>query len=190
MRSCSTPRQISSTNEASLAELKRQQFAFIRQQSRSRLAATVISGLVGALVAIVGLTVFDTPPAILITMLLVFARISAPAMQITQAAQQFTHTLPAYAEVRQLELDLSAPGEAKPGPAAAAITPGRIVFRDVSFRYEQSRHAGGAISGLNLIIEPGAFVGVSGPTSAGKTTFADLPIARWRCERNRLSVYI
>jgi ABC-type siderophore export system fused ATPase/permease subunit len=58
-------RQADFVNEfaASLAALKRQQFAFIRSQSRSRLAATVITGLVGALIAFIGLTLFDTPPA-------------------------------------------------------------------------------------------------------------------------------
>ena len=173
--------------ESSLAELKCQQFAFILQQSRSRLAATVISGLVGALIAFVGLAVFDTPPAILITMLLVFARISAPAMQITQAAQQFAHTLPAYAEVRQLERDLSVPDQAR-SKMSAAMTPGRIEFRDVSFRYEQSRQPGGAITGLNLTIEAGAFVGVSGPTGAGKTTFADLLIGLLQPQSGTITV--
>ena len=162
--------------EGSLAALKSQQFAFIRQQSRSRLAATVITGLVGALIAFVGLTVFDTPPPILIAMLLVFARISGPAMQMSQAVQQFAHTLPAYGEVSRLELDLAASQDAQPCQAATPITPGAIVFRDVSFRYEGSRQSAGAISGLNLTIEPGTFVGVSGPTGAGKTTFADLLI--------------
>ncbi len=182
-------RQASFVNEfeASLAELKRQQFAFIRQQSRSRLAATIISGLVGALIAFIGLAVFDTPPAILITMLLVLARISAPVMQISQAAQQFAHTLPAYAEVRQLELDLLAPEETRPRQAAA-LTPGRVVFRDVSFRYEPSRHPGGAIAGLNLTIEPGASLGVSGPTGAGKTTFADLLIGLLQPQSGTITV--
>jgi ABC-type multidrug transport system fused ATPase/permease subunit len=163
---------------ASLAAVKRQQFAFIRQQSRSRLAATVISGLIGALIAFVGLAVLDTPPPILIAMLLVFARISAPAMQMSQAAQQFAHMLPAYAEVRQLERDLAAPDGALPHQAASAttITPGAIVFRDVSFRYAETRGSPGAVMGLSLTIAPGTFVGVSGPTGSGKTTFADLLI--------------
>jgi ATP-binding cassette subfamily C protein len=130
--------------EESLAALKRQQLAFILQQSRSRLAATIISGLVGAIIAFVGLAVFDTPPAILIAMLLVFARISAPAMQMSQAVQQFAHMLPAYAEVRQLELDLSAPDDGKPSQGPVPIALGAVVFRNVGFRYDQSRQSDGA----------------------------------------------
>jgi ATP-binding cassette subfamily C protein len=162
--------------EESLAALKRQQLAFILQQSRSRLAATIISGLVGAIIAFVGLAVFDTPPAILIAMLLVFARISAPAMQMSQAVQQFAHMLPAYAEVRQLELDLSAPDDGKPSQGPVPIALGAVVFRNVGFCYDQSRQSDGAVVGLSLTIQPGEFLGVSGPTGAGKTTFADLLI--------------
>lgn len=50
-----------------------------RQRAVSRLAATIISRLIGALIAFVGLTALDTPPAVLITAHLIFARISAPA---------------------------------------------------------------------------------------------------------------
>ncbi len=183
-------RQADFVNEfaASLAAVKRQQFAFIRSQNQSRLAATIISGLVGALIAFVGLTVFDTPPPILIAMLLVFARLSASAMQISRAAQQFANSLPAYAEVRRLEQDLSAPEPARPPRPAAAIARGAIVFRDVDFRYDQSRQSDGAVGGLNLVIEPGSFVGVSGPTGAGKTTFADLLIGLLEPQSGEIAV--
>jgi ATP-binding cassette subfamily C protein len=163
--------------EASLAALKQQQFAFIRRQSASRLAATVITGLFGALIILVGLTVFDTPPPILIAMLLVFVRIAGPVMQMSQAVQQFAHALPAYAEVVQLESDLAVTAGRGPRDVAAAIAQGPIVFRDVTFRHDDSRQsAAGLIVGLNLTVAPGSFVGVSGPTGAGKTTFADLLI--------------
>ena len=41
-------------------------------------------------------------------------------------------------------------------------------------RYDRSSRAGAVIERLNLTIAPGTFLGVSGPTGAGKTTFADL----------------
>ena len=162
--------------EASLAAVKREQFAFIRQQNRNRRTATIVSGLTGALIAFVGLTLFDTPPPVLIAMLLVFARISAPVLQISQGLQQLAHTLPAYADVGQLERELAAAPSPQPGRGAAAIVPGAIVFRDVNYRYDAARQSAGALVDLNLSIEPGSFVGVTGPSGAGKTTFADLLI--------------
>lgn len=50
------------------------------------------------------------------------------------------------------------------------------MFRDVSFHYDRSSRASAGIERLNLTIAPGTFLGVSGPTGAGKTTFADLLI--------------
>ena len=61
--------------------------------------------------------------------------------------------------------------------SAPAIEPGAIAFRDVSFHYDRSSRAGAGIERLNLTIAPGTFLGVSGPTGAGKTTLADLLIA-------------
>ena len=40
----------------------------------------------------------------------------------------------------------------------------------------RGRRAGAGVERLNLAIAPGTFLGVSGPTGAGKTTFADLLI--------------
>jgi ATP-binding cassette subfamily C protein len=161
--------------EASIAALKRRQLAFVRQQSANRLGATTLSSLVGAVIAFVGLIVFDIQPAVLIVLLLVFARLSGPAIQINQAMQQIVHSLPAYAEVRALERELGAAAEPASPALAIAIPPGPIVYRDVSFRYKGSgESADGALIGVSLTIAPGSFVGLTGPTGAGKTTFADL----------------
>src|SRR5215469_6016678 len=158
-----------------LDRLKREQLAYPGQENRNRLAATIIAGLVGALIAFVGLVLFDVQAAVILTMLFIFSRISAPAMQLSGMLQQFARTVPAHAEFLQLERDLAtqdAP-DARPAPA---IRPGAIVFRDVSFHYDRSSRAGAGIDRLNLSIAPGTFLGVSGPTGAGKTTFADLLI--------------
>ena len=93
----------------SLASLKFEQLAYIRLQNRNRLAVTIIAGFVGALIAFVGLVVFDMQAAVILTMLLIFARISGPAMQMSQMLQQFVTMLPAYAEFLRLERDLAVP---------------------------------------------------------------------------------
>jgi ATP-binding cassette subfamily C protein len=174
--------------EASLAALKAQQLAFARQQARNRLASTVISGLVGALIVFVGLIVLDTPPAILITMLLIFSRITGPAMQMSQAVQQFANALPAFGEMCRLESDLAVRPTAKADSTPSRIAPGRIVFRHVGFRYSQSEPLPGPIADLNLTIEEGSFVGISGPSGIGKTTFADLLVGLLEPETGEIAV--
>jgi ATP-binding cassette subfamily C protein len=161
--------------QGSLDRLKREQLAYLGQENRNRLAASIIAGLVGALIAFVGLVLFDVHAAVILTMLFIFSRISGPAMQMSQMLQQFAGTVPAHAEFLSLERDLAAQGAPDTRPAPA-IRPGAIVFRDVSFHYDRSSRAGAGIERLNLTIAPGTFLGVSGPTGAGKTTFADLLI--------------
>jgi ABC-type siderophore export system fused ATPase/permease subunit len=92
----------------SLERLKREQLAYLGQDNRNRLAASIIAGLVGALIAFVSLVLFDVQAAVILTMLFIFSRISAPAMQMSQMLQQFAGTLPAHAEFLRLEHDLAA----------------------------------------------------------------------------------
>jgi ATP-binding cassette, subfamily B, bacterial len=55
---------------------------------------------------------------------------------------------------------------AQPKPAG-----GRVEFRDVHFSYEPGREV---LCGLTLTVEPGQYVGLVGPSGAGKTTTVDL----------------
>jgi len=171
----------------SLATLKREQLAFVRQENHNRLAVSLIAGLVGALIAFVGLVLFDVQTAVILTMLFIFSRISAPAMQLSQMLQQFASAVPAHAEFLRLEAELAAHDAPEMRPAAA-IGPGAVVFRDVSFHYDPVSRAGAGIERLNLTIPPGTFLGVSGPTGAGKTTFADLLLGLLEPEAGEITV--
>ena len=62
--------------QGSLDRLKREQLAYLGQENRNRLAASIIAGLVGALIAFVGLVLFDVHAAVILTMLFIFSRIS------------------------------------------------------------------------------------------------------------------
>jgi ATP-binding cassette subfamily C protein len=171
----------------SLDNLNREQLAYLGRENRNRLAAAVIAGLVGALIAYVGLVLFDVQAAVILTMLFIFSRISAPAMQMSRMLQEFAGTVPAYAEFLQLERDLAARDAVDTGPAPA-IAPGPIVFRDVTFHYDRTSRTGAGITSLNLTIAPGTFLGVSGPTGAGKTTFADLLIGLLEPDSGEIAV--
>jgi ATP-binding cassette, subfamily C, bacterial len=171
----------------SLDRLTREQLAYIRLENRNRLAASILAGMVGALIAFVSLVLFDIQAAVILTMLFIFTRISGPAMAISETLQQFASAVPAHAEFLQLERDLTVPDVRDQLPAMA-ITPGPVVFRDVSFHYERSGRSGAGIERLNLTIAPGTFLGVSGPTGAGKTTFADLLIGLLEPHAGEISV--
>jgi len=125
----------------SLDQLRRERLAYIRQENRNRLAASVIAGLVGAIIAFVGLVLFDVQAAVVLAMLFILSRISGPAMQMSQMLQQFAGTVPAHTEFLRLERDLGT-RDVVNTRSAPTIVPGAIVFRDVNFHYDRTRRAG------------------------------------------------
>jgi ATP-binding cassette, subfamily C, bacterial len=158
--------------------LTRRQIAHIRQQTNTRLALTTLSALVGAAMILIGFGVFQVAPAVLTTLLIIIARMSGPTTQIQQNVQQLAHALPAYETVRKLEAELDAlPREGYPTGDQPALSHGPIVFEEITFRYTRSEPDSETLVGvhrLDLTLSPGEFLGICGPSGAGKTTLADL----------------
>ncbi|MEI9805525.1 MAG: ATP-binding cassette domain-containing protein [Pseudolabrys sp.] len=68
---------------------------------------------------------------------------------------------------------------------------GPVVFENVSFRHVGDDDPAGSVRGvrdISLTIEPGEFVGISGPSGAGKTTFADLLVGLYPPQQGRITV--
>ena len=166
--------------EHTLDDLSARQVRYTRQRATDRMALVTASGLAGAAVVLLGVMVLDISAPVLIASLVVFSRMTGPAMQLHLDAQHFAEMLPAYETIRALENDLaSAEVEMAFTPRGELALPiGPVVFRDVSFVHgeDAADHHGtaGGVSHLDLAIHPGSIVGVTGPSGAGKTTFADL----------------
>ena len=174
-----------------LQDLTKRQIEFMRQQSNGRLAFSTLSALAGGLLVLVGFGVFHLSAPTLIALLLIVARMSGPAAQIQQGVQQFANALPAYEAVKELEKDIAsiAPVETS-GTAGIAFPEGPIAFDDVWYLHapEAAEQAARGIRGISLRIEPGEFIGVSGPSGAGKTTFADLLVGLYAPQQGRITV--
>jgi ABC-type multidrug transport system fused ATPase/permease subunit len=157
--------------DTSLQTLRQRQLDTARQQSRSGLVLTTGAALVAAALVLLGFGVLHLAPPVLATLIVVIGRMLGPARQIQQGAQHFVHALPAYAKISELLADLPPPA---PGPRSSDVPlpDGAIVFDAVSFGHDGTA----GVTGLDLVLAPGEFVGVTGPSGAGKTTFADLLI--------------
>lgn len=155
----------------------RDQVEFLRHQTRLANATSTASALIAAATLFAGIVVFHLEPAVLITLLLLLSRMSAPAMVLQQGAQEVLHRLPAFEAIRELdqELDRSDPVKrTAPVLAAAASTGEALAFRDVTFRHPGAFDGPPTLCEVSLSIPAGAFVGIAGPSGAGKTTFLDL----------------
>jgi ATP-binding cassette subfamily B protein len=62
---------------------------------------------------------------------------------------------------------------------------GRVVFEDVSFRYQEDRPL---IEDLSLTVEPGQQVAIVGPTGAGKTTLVNLIMRFYELDSGRITL--
>ncbi len=176
---------------ATLNDLATRQIEYPRQQTFGRLALTTLSALVGAALVLTGFGVFHIAPPVLITLLLIISRMSGPAGQIQQGAQQLAHALPAYEKVKELEAELEAlPGQGDDGGGERPFPEGAVVFEGVSFRHadDQGEDAARGVEDLSLVIAAGEFVGLAGPSGAGKTTFADLLVGLYPPQSGRIAV--
>jgi ATP-binding cassette subfamily C protein len=169
-------------------ELRAQQIDFARRQARARAAFTVLTTIAAGLLVLAGFGVFHASSATLIALILVVARMGGPAMQVQQGAQQLARLLPAYRSVRALEGELASLAPAAASTGLAMIPEGSIVFEAVGYRHAGDEVGSQGVSGLDLVIAPGEIVGVTGPSGAGKTTFADLLAGLMPPQQGRIAV--
>lgn len=151
------------------SSLKDRQIVYALRTSRSRMVFALGSSVAGAAVVFGGVASGVSPP-VLIALILIFVRMAGPAQQVQMTTQNFFFSLPSFEAVRRLEADLMP----EDGPAPAAVSPasGPVELRDVSYLHP----GGGGIRSATLTIVPGEFVGIAGPSGAGKTTLVDLLI--------------
>nr|WP_199922378.1 ABC transporter ATP-binding protein [Microterricola viridarii] len=69
--------------------------------------------------------------------------------------------------------------------ASANGVSGRLVFDDVSFRYEPDKPL---IEHVNLVAEPGHTIAIVGPTGAGKTTLVNLIMRFYELDSGRITL--
>lgn len=163
-----------------LRHLADRQLRFVKQHVLTQSGSAALFGLAGAAAVLAGLFWFHVAPSLLVALLLVLTRMTAPVGQIQQAAQQFAHVLAVYEKMRQLQGELAHPGREDAAQSDLPYPEGDIVFANVTYSHARfgdrwaEGESGGGIHALDLNIVESEFLAVTGESGAGKTTFADL----------------
>lgn len=161
--------------EHDLDSSARWQTKFVSRQALMRGLWGFLACCVAGITTLVGYGVLHLSAPILLAVLVLLARISGPAAQIHTGLQQIAYSLPAWNAVRAIERELAAAEtpERAAGPNSASLT-GTIKLRAVQHLYRGTAGEEAGIKQLTVQLEPGEMIGVTGPSGAGKTTFADL----------------
>ncbi|MCW3849578.1 ABC transporter ATP-binding protein/permease [Sphingomonas sp. LB-2] len=150
-------------------QIRTHQLVFQRRQARGRLVFALISSAVGAAVVLVGFGFMRATPTTLLALIYVFARMTGPGMILYQSGQQFVFALPSFESVRALQAELRGDGE-RAETRAEAPPEGPIELIAAGYMHPGGR----GVRDASLTIAPGEFVGIAGPSGAGKTTLVDL----------------
>ncbi len=183
-----------SETRATLRQIGDQQTAFTRRRLRTQALLSVAFACLGAGLVLTGVSWLHIAPPVLIALLLVVSRMTAPVWQIQNAAQQFANVLSIHERIRELAAELSAASRDDAEEAPPAHLPrGPIAFEDVSYLHLGDTGNGlpageRGIRNFNLVISPGEFLGIKGPSGSGKTTLADLLVGLLTPQRGRVAV--
>jgi ATP-binding cassette subfamily C protein len=174
-----------------LEQVSDRQIAFTRRRTLTRMATTLMTMAAAGVLVVTGVGVFHATSATLIGIVLVISRMTGPATQIYQDLQTLARLLPSWANMRALEAELARLPQADGADAPAAGPPeGPVAFHAVTYRHGDAEGDGAerGVAGLDLVIAPGECVGISGPSGAGKTTFADLLAGLLTPQHGRIAV--
>jgi len=155
---------------------------FARDYSRSRQLATFGAAVVAAVLLLVGVRLLHLPFPVLITSLILFARMSVPAQLLQNGVLQAAAYAPSFASIeRRLG------GLERGVPAMAARDPlkwSRLELDNVSYEHQ----SGLGLNDASLQLGRGQWVGLRGFSGAGKTTLVDIVAGLLSPERGSVTV--
>ncbi len=125
-----------------------------------------------AVVLFVSIRVLAVPPASILILLLLFARVMPRIMSGQYHYRAFVNALPSYANLLDIETRCAAATEPAAHPHDRLSLTRELAADGVSFTYSEGRAP--AVRDLSLVIPAGKIVALVGPSGAGKSTIADI----------------
>lgn len=164
------------------AELK-----FNASNSLARALWQFLGAVLLAIYVVAGNFWLKIEPPVLITLVIVFSRLSPGFMQAQQSINQWLHTLPLIENVQQLLRESQAAAEPLKGRDFPFLKINRsICLKNVSFTYGQRGKP--SIESASLTIPALSTTAIIGPSGAGKSTLGDILVGLLAPESGELQV--
>jgi len=167
---------------SSLQRTASESSGFIRHYSGARYWSTAGMAIAAAVLLLVGVRALALPFPVLVTSLVLFARMSTPAQSLQSSWVLAASCAPAFAAIeRRLgKLQQTHPSSSSAPPLVWR----RLEIEEVTFEHQPER----GVRGFSLAIENGEWVGIRGASGAGKTTLLDLVVGLLSPQQGKLSV--
>jgi len=143
-----------------------------RQQAIAATWFELGSVMILAVVLFVSIRVLAVPPASILILLLLFARVMPRIMNGQHHYRAFVNSLPSFANLADIEARCVAAAEPASHPHDRLSLRRELSAEGVSFTYTEGRMP--AVRDLSMVIPAGKVVALVGPSGAGKSTIADI----------------
>ncbi len=160
--------------------------ASAREQARVELLFQLGSVVILAVVLYASIRLIGVPPAAILILLLLFARVMPRFMSVHHYYRGFINAMPSFVSVLDLEGRCVQAAESSAGSVPAPEFKRELRLEDATFGYNSTR--GAAVRDLNIAIKAGHKIALVGPSGAGKSTAADLLMGLIFPDSGRISV--
>lgn len=161
-----------------------------RQLSTGVLLQGVMAGVTGLLL-LVGTFLTQTPPELLLLILLMLARLTPILQRFNQNVQSIENLLPAFDTLRAFGRDCAEARDGKlPATRCQNLQEGSshpdclMRFKDVAFAFDPEVPL---LRDVNLDVKFGDFVAITGSSGAGKTTLIDLALGLYHPQSGEIN---
>ena len=155
---------------------------FAGDLASARQLAAFGAAVAAALILFVGVRLLALPFAILVPVLVLFARMVGPAQTLQHSAQYVGAYSAAFGAIEERlgQLEAQPQEEARPEP----LEWGELRFDQASFRHK----FGFGLKPTSVTLRRGEWLGIKGPSGSGKTTLVDLAAGLLRPAAGRVAV--
>ena len=154
------------------ADVARANVDSTRQQAIAATWFELGSVVILAVVIFASIQILSVPPASILILLLLFARVMPRIMSGQYHYRAFVNALPSFANLLNIETRCAAAAEPAMHPHDRLSLTRELAAEGISFTYGEGRAP--AVRDLNLVIPAGKIVALVGPSGAGKSTIADI----------------